>query len=231
MELKTFQFPFVYVFRGIEIGAKLGAGQGTDEVRVPELPPFPAEAIEVWGHEGKPARSLEYTDDEKEILHDLHLLSMKPMLYVVNIDEGGQMEGTVEENVPQIAISAKIEAELAELSAEDAKEYMKELDMDASGLDKLITESYKLLNLVTFLTSGEPETRAWTVKAGTKGPEAAGVIHTDFIKGYIKADVCKWEDFVKYNGWNGIKESGKMKLEGKEYIVQDGDTVYFHVAT
>ncbi len=108
---------------------------------------------------------------------------------------------------------------------------MKELGMETSGLDKLITESYKLLNLVTFLTSGEPETRAWTVKSGAKGPEAAGVIHTDFIKGYIKADVCNWQDFVQYNGWSGIKESGKLKLEGKEYVVRDGDVVYFHVAT
>lgn len=181
--------------------------------------------------EGKPARNLEYTDDEMEIVKDLHLLTMKPMLYVVNVDEGGHINEQVEEGVPQIEISAKIEAELADLSPEDRKEYMKELGMETSGLDKLITESYKLLNLVTFLTSGEPETRAWTVKEGTKGPEAAGVIHTDFIKGYIKADVCNWQDFVQYNGWSGIKESGKLKLEGKEYVVKDGDVVYFHVAT
>jgi len=181
--------------------------------------------------DGKPARTLEYTDDEMEILKELHLLTMKPMLYVINVDEGGHMEGNVEEGVPQIEISAKIEAELAELFDEDRVEYMKELGMETSGLDKLITESYKLLNLVTFLTSGEPETRAWTVKEGTKGPDAAGVIHTDFIKGYIKADVCNWQDFVQYNGWSGIKESGKLKLEGKEYVVKDGDVVYFHVAT
>ena len=153
------------------------------------------------------------------------------MLYVVNVEEGGHMDGIVEEGVPQIEISAKIEAELAELSDEDAKEYMKELGMETSGLDKLITESYKLLNLVTFLTSGEPETRAWTVKQNTTAPDAAGVIHTDFVKGFIKADVCKWEDFVEHNGWSGIKESGKLKLEGKEYTVKDGDVVYFHIST
>ena len=181
--------------------------------------------------DGKPARTLEYTDDEKVILKDLHLLTMKPMLYVVNVEEGGHMDGIVEEGVPQIEISAKIEAELAELSDEDAKEYMKELGMETSGLDKLITESYKLLNLVTFLTSGEPETRAWTVKQNTTAPDAAGVIHTDFVKGFIKADVCKWEDFVEHNGWSGIKESGKLKLEGKEYTVKDGDVVYFHIST
>jgi len=180
---------------------------------------------------GKPARTLEYTDDEKEIVRDLHLLSMKPMLYVINIEEGGHTDIQVEEGVPQIEISAKIEAELAELSDEDAKEYMKELDMDTSGLDKLITESYKLLNLVTFLTSGEPETRAWTVEENTKAPDAAGVIHTDFVKGFIKADVCKYEDFVECGGWNGVKEKGKIQLEGKEYIIKDGDTIYFHINT
>ena len=101
--------------------------------------------------------------------------------------------------------------------------------MTESGLDKLIRASYKLLNLVTFLTSGEPETRAWTVKAETKAPDAAGVIHTDFVKGFVKADVCNWQDFVAFGGWAHIKESGKLRLEGKEYVVQDGDTVYFHI--
>ncbi len=188
---------------------------------------------------GKPARLLEYTEDETKILRDLHLLSMKPMLYVVNVDESQKSKvkslksdgQTIDEHIGQIEVSAKLEAELAELSPEDAKEYMKELGMEQSGLDKLIVESYKLLDLVTFLTSGEPETRAWTVKNGTKAPDAAGVIHTDFIKGFIKADVCNWQDFVQFNGWSGIKESGKLRLEGKEYIVEDGDTVYFHVAT
>ncbi|MBU2542312.1 redox-regulated ATPase YchF [Patescibacteria group bacterium] len=181
---------------------------------------------------GKPARLLEYTEDEMKIVRDLHLLTMKPMLYVVNTDEAGSRKPeAVNDNEldNQIYVCAKLEAELADLSPEDAKEYMKELGMEQSGLDKLIIESYKLLDLVTFLTSGEPETRAWTVKRGTKGPQAAGVIHTDFIKGYIKADVCKWEDFVQFGGWSGIKESGKLRLEGKEYIVEDGDTVYFHI--
>ena len=101
--------------------------------------------------------------------------------------------------------------------------------MEQTGLDKLITASYKLLNLVTFLTSGEPETRAWTVKQGTKASDAAGVIHTDFVKGFIKADVCNWQDFVAFNGWARIKESGKLRLEGKDYVVRDGDVIYFHI--
>lgn len=181
---------------------------------------------------GKFASTLEYNEDEMIVIKDLHLLTMKPMLYVVNVDENqNQPVVQIDAKIPQIEISAKLEAELAELSPEEAKEYLKNLGMNETGLDKLIVAGYKLLNLVTFLTSGEPETRAWTVKAETKGPDAAGVIHTDFIKGYIKADVCNWQDFIQYNGWSGIKTSGKLRLEGKDYIVKDGDVVYFHVAT
>lgn len=184
--------------------------------------------------EGKPARSLEYTDDEMEILRDLHLLSMKPILYVVNTDEMQNDECkmmNIENGTTQIILCAKLEAELAELNDKEAQEYLKELGIKERGLDKLIKAGYELLDLVTFITSGEPETRAWTVKRGTKGPDAAGVIHTDFIKGYIKADVCKWEDFVEHGGWSGMKGSGKLRLEGKDYVVEDGDVVYFHVST
>ena len=179
------------------------------------------------------ANTLEYTEDELAVVKDLQLLTMKPMLYVLNVDEVQNSKFKVQridEMIPQIEISAKLEAELADLNPEEAKEYLKELGMNETGLDKLIVAGYKLLNLVTFLTSGEPETRAWTVRAGTKAPDAAGVIHTDFIKGFVKADVCNWQDFVEFNGWSGIKTSGKLRLEGKDYIVKDGDTVYFHIA-
>lgn len=180
---------------------------------------------------GKFASSLEYNEEEIEIIKDLHLLTMKPMLYVVNIDENqNQSVVQIDEKIPQIEISAKLEAELAELSPEEAKEYLKNLGMNETGLDKLIMAGYKLLNLVTFLTSGEPETRAWTVKVNTTAPNAAGVIHTDFIKGFVKADVCDWKDFVEFGGWSGIKTSGKLRLEGKDYIVKDGDVIYFHIA-
>jgi len=175
----------------------------------------------------------EYNEDELAIVKEMCLLTMKPLLYVVNVDEVQSpkvLKVLKVSDHAQIEISAKIEAELAELSVEEAKEYMKELGMEQSGLDKLIVASYKLLDLITFLTSGEPETRAWTIKRGTKAPDAAGVIHTDFVKGFVKADVCEWTDFVKYNGWAGIKESGKLRLEGKDYEVKDGDTVYFHIA-
>ena len=180
----------------------------------------------------KPARSLDFTEEEMEVVKDLHLLTMKPMLYVVNTDELQNAECRMQNSdseTGQIQICAKLEAEVAELGLDEAKAYLKELGIEQTGLDKLIVAGYKLLDLVTFLTSGEPETRAWTVKRGTKAPDAAGVIHTDFIKGFVKADVCNWEDFVKYNGWAGIKESGKLRLEGKDYVVQDGDTVYFHI--
>ena len=179
----------------------------------------------------KPARALDYGDDEREIVRDLHLLTMKPMMFVVNVDDGAtDIKTIVGEDVPHVYVSARLEAELADLSADEAKEYMKDLGIVQSGLDKIIKAGYQLLDLVTFLTSGEPETRAWTVKRGVKGPEAARVIHTDFIKGYIKAEVTNWQDFVACDGWAGVKEKGKMRLEGKDYVVADGDVVYFHIA-
>jgi GTP-binding protein YchF len=181
---------------------------------------------------GKRASGLSFTEDEMVVVKELHLITMKPMLYVVNIDDAQHADTyrpVVEEGVPHIYISAKTEAELGELSPEDAAEFMKELGMEESGLDTMIRAGYELLGLVTFFTCGEIETRAWTVEKNTKAPLAAGTIHTDFIKGFIKADVVNWKDFVAHGGWGGIKGTGKLRLEGKEYIVQDGDVVYFHV--
>jgi GTP-binding protein YchF len=187
----------------------------------------------VYGHlqNGGAVRELEYSDEEKEEMRELHLLTMKPMIYVVNMDETGHASVPAEfgAGAARVEICAKLEAELADLSPAEAKEYLKSLGLAETGLDKLIKISYQLLNLVTFLTSGEPETRAWTVRAGAKAPEAAGVIHTDFIKGFIKADVVNWQDFVKYGGWSKIKETGKLRLEGKDYVVRDGDVIYFHI--
>ncbi len=192
------------------------------------------ERIEKHLTDGKPARQLEYTEDENKILKELHLLTCKPMMYVINDDDSlsaSKKDIKFKENEVTVHICAKLEAELAELSEEDAKEYMKELGMEQSGLDKIILAGYRLLKLLTYFTSGEPETRAWTVKEGTAGPQAAAVIHTDFEKGYIKADVANWKDFVEFGGWVGVKEKGKMQLVGKDYIVKDGDVCYFHVAT
>jgi len=180
---------------------------------------------------GKPARELEYNEEEMEIMKELCLLTMKPLLYVVNIDENNSKGAALQMalNNSQIEISAKLEAELADLSKEEAYEYLKTAGITQTGLDKLIVESYKLLNLITYFTSGEPETRAWTVEKNTQAPQAAGVIHTDFVKGFVKAEVVNWQDFVTYDGWTGVKEKGKMRLEGKTYIVQDGDVCYFHI--
>lgn len=182
----------------------------------------------------KLARGLEYSEDDMVVMKELCLLTMKPMMYVINVDDNYGQQTTdnsmvIEEKTPHVYISAQTEAELADLSVEEGVEYMKSLGMDQSGLDKVILAGYKLLDLITFLTSGEPETRAWTVKRGTKAPDAAGVIHTDFIKGFIKADVVNWKDFVQAGGWSKIKETGKLQLVGKDYIVQDGDVVYFHI--
>ena len=184
--------------------------------------------LELWLKDGKPAREKTFDEEGLDMLKDLHLLTMKPMLYVVNVDEGNAGPTDLK-GAENIQISAKIEAELAALSDIEARQYLKELGMEQTGLDKLITASYRLLDLVTYFTSGEPETRAWTIKRHTKGPEAAGVIHTDFVKGYIKADVANWEDFVANGGWSGVREAGKIRLEGKEYEVLDGDVCYFHI--
>ncbi len=182
---------------------------------------------------GKATRELEFNEEEKLIVRDLHLLTMKPMMYVVNVEEtflGKKDFSKILGSAPYVEISAKIEAEIAELNSEDAKMFMDDLGMKETGLDRLIVAGYKLLNLITYFTSGEQETRAWTVTRGTLGPEAAGVIHTDFVKGYIKAEIASVTDFVELGGWSGVKEKGKMQLVGKDYEVKDGDVCYFHIA-
>lgn len=180
----------------------------------------------------KPARSVEVTDDEQSIVHQLQLLTRKPMMYVVNVDEPGKIASVPKmSDALQVEVCAKLEAELAELSLEEAKEYMKSLGMQESGLDKIIVAGYTLLNLLTYFTSGPEETRAWTVKKGTLAPDAAGVIHTDFVKGFVKADVTAWEAFVEHHGWSGVRPSGKLQLVGRDYVVKDGDVCYFHIAS
>ncbi|MDP3793199.1 MAG: redox-regulated ATPase YchF [Candidatus Uhrbacteria bacterium] len=183
-------------------------------------------------NQGKWARGV-LSEDERDTVRDLHLLTMKPVLYVYNVDEGIKDEGLRIKNEelpgPRVLISAKIESELAELSEEDARGMMKDLGMNESGLDQLIHASYKLLGLLTFLSSGEKETRAWTVIRGAKAPQAAGVIHSDFEKAFIRAEVIACENFVKYNGESGAKEHGALRIEGKEYEMQDGDVVHFRV--
>ncbi|HWQ99957.1 MAG TPA: redox-regulated ATPase YchF [Candidatus Methylomirabilis sp.] len=186
---------------------------------------------------GKALRDLEWTDDERKELKQLQLLTMKPMLYVVNVSEGQLADGSWKEVVAKVAVTStvrvvpvcvKMEAELASMSGDEKGEYLSALGQTASGLDRLITEAYDVLGLITFLTSGEMETRAWTVVIGTKAPQAAGVIHTDFEKTFIRAEVTNWLDFVQH-GEVGCRERGLTRIEGKDYVMRDGDVCHFRV--
>jgi len=183
---------------------------------------------------GKLVSSMELSKDELLDIRDLHFLTQKTILYVLNVDEQGLKDGVpgdlAKKFSPIIPICAKLESEIAELPEDEVKDYLRELGLEATGLDTLIKESFKILGLITFLTSGPDETRAWTIKEGTKAPQAAGVIHTDFEKGFIRVEVIDWKDYVKY-GEAGAKEKGLMRLEGKDYIMKDGDVCYFRSAT
>jgi len=185
------------------------------------------EKVKTHLENGQLLNTLELNDEEKKLIKQLNLLSIKPIIYLYNIDESdvGKDLGLPENS---ISICAKTEAELADLDEEEAKEYMKELGISSSGLDNLITASYKLLNLITFITTGPEETKAWTITEGTKAPQAAGVIHTDFEKGFIRAEVINWQELLDDGGWHEGKEAGHMRMEGKDYIMRDGDTVHFH---
>lgn len=179
-------------------------------------------------NEGKRALQLDLSEEEQDAIRELCLLTMKPMLYIANVDED-----KVNAELPEIdgqqpvPISAKIEADLAELDAEEAAIFMEELGLDESGLSRLIREAYKLLGLQSYFTSGETETRAWTIPIGAKAPQAAGVIHSDFERGFIKAETASYEDYVALGGEKGCRDAGKLRQEGKDYVVQDGDVMHF----
>jgi ribosome-binding ATPase len=184
--------------------------------------------LQEWMNEGHRARKMEMTDEERELVRDLHLLTMKPMLYVANVDESQVAEAFEPiDGVTPIPICAKVEADLADLAPEEAAEYLDELGLSEPGLNALIREAYQLLGLQSYFTAGELEVRAWTIPVGAKAPQAAGVIHSDFERGFIKAEVIAYEDFAALGGEKGAKEAGKMRLEGKEYVVRDGDVVHF----
>ena len=187
--------------------------------------------------QGRPARILELSDEEKEIIKDSFLLTMKPILYVTNVSENEISEDNEyvkkvreyakNENAKVIKLCVKIEEELSGLEDDDKKEMLEALGMDESGLDKVIKESYDLLGLMSFLTAGKPEVRAWTIKKGTKAPEAAGKIHSDIQRGFIRAEVVSYDDLIKLGSLNEAKEKGLVRSEGKDYIMQDGDVVLF----
>lgn len=182
------------------------------------------------------AKSIPLTDEERALIKDLNLLTMKPLVYVLNIGEE-QLKDIAQlkppaliATEPWVAISAKLESELAELPPEEARAYLKELGLERSGLEQLILTCYRLLNLITFLTTGPEETRAWTARRGTTAPRAAGQIHTDFAKGFIKAEVINWKALLEAGSEIKAKERGLVRIEGKEYQIQDGDSVYFHTS-
>jgi len=186
--------------------------------------------------EGHRARSAGLDDAEKAMIHDLHLITTKPVMYVANVSEDGfdsnpyldivrkkaQAEGAI-----VVPVSAEIEAEIALLDEEDLQEFLQELGLQESGLDQVIRAGYALLELLTFFTAGKRQVRAWTVKAGSTAPQAAGRIHTDFERGFIRAEVADFEDYVSLGGEQGAKEMGKLRLEGKNYIIREGDIVHF----
>ncbi|MBU4360626.1 redox-regulated ATPase YchF [Candidatus Parcubacteria bacterium] len=173
--------------------------------------------------QGQLASQANLNNEENKIIQDLHLLTLKPIIFVKNINN---QSSVISYQKNFIQINAKQESEYAELSDQE----LKELGVERTGLDKLIATSYNILNLITYLTTGPQETRAWTIKQGTKAPQAAGIIHTDFEKGFIRAEVCKYNDFISAGSELKAKEKGLVRLEGKEYIVQDGDVVYFRIA-
>ncbi len=191
--------------------------------------------------EGKPARLVERKPDEERAFHMLGLLTAVPVLYVCNVEEASAAGGNafsrkVEarakvEGAAVVVISAKIESEIAVLSRGERSEYLAAVGLDEAGLDRLIRAGYGLLDLVTFFTVGPKETRAWTVTRGAKAPQAAGVIHTDFERGFIRAETIAYEDYVACGGEAGARDAGKLRLEGKDYVVQDGDVMHFRFAT
>jgi ribosome-binding ATPase len=190
---------------------------------------------------GKPARLVERKPEEERLFDQLGLLTSKPMLYVCNVDEGSSATGNAysqqvearakQEGAGCVVISAQIEAEIAVLPADERTEYLADLGLKEPGLDRLIRAGYDLLNLVTFFTAGPKEARAWTITRGTRGPQAAGVIHTDFERGFIRAETIAYKDYVTLGGEAGARDAGKLRLEGKEYVVADGDVMHFRFAT
>ena len=195
---------------------------------------------------GKMANTVELTEDEQKVMREVSLLTNKPILYVLNVAEGQTPAPLLfkEGMIPPLAsggmgvvthvqmpISIKVESEIMEMSSEDQQMFLAELGLKQSGLDRLIAKCYQLLNLVTFLTTGEQETRAWTITRGTKAPQAAGVIHTDFEKGFIRAEAISYLDFVACGGEAGARDQGKLRVEGKDYRLQDGDVCHFRVST
>jgi GTP-binding protein YchF len=189
--------------------------------------------------DGKPARSVQLTDDERAVARNFFLLTMKPTIYAANVDEASIArpaenahvraveELAASESAECVVISAQIEAELVELSVEDRREYLQSHGVESSGVDRMIQSAYRLLGLMSFLTAGEKEVRAWTIPQGTRAPQAAGTIHTDIERGFIRAEIVGYEDLLRAGSYAAAREQGLLRLEGKEYVMQEGDVVHF----
>ena len=187
-------------------------------------------------NQGRPARSAELDDDEKALLRDLFLLTLKPLMYIANVKEDGfennpyldkVRERAASEGAEVVPVCAAIEEELAQLDDADRGAFLADMGLDEPGLNRVIRAGYKLLGLQTYFTAGEKEVRAWTVKRGSTAPQAAGVIHTDFERGFIRAETVAYDDYIKYVGESGARDAGRLRLEGKDYIVKEGDVLHF----
>ncbi len=186
--------------------------------------------------EGHPVRSMTLSEEDQENLYELHLLTIKPTMYIANVAEDGFEGNPFLDKVREIAVAegagvvpvcASIEAELSELDDEEKREFLEEMGLDEPGLNRVIRAGYQLLGLQTYFTAGEKEVRAWTYEKDSTAPQAAGKIHTDFERGFIRAEVTAYDDYIEHNGEQGAKEAGRLRLEGKEYIVKDGDVIHF----
>jgi GTP-binding protein YchF len=188
-------------------------------------------------NEGRPARALALTEEERRDIRELHLLTAKPVMYVANVDEAGLAHGNEhlealrqragEEGAIVVPVCAAIEAEIAQLDESERAEFLRDLGLDEPGLNRVIRGAYQLLGLSTYFTAGPKEVRAWTVRTGSTAPQAAGVIHTDFERGFIRAEVIAFDDYLRCRGEAGAREAGKLRLEGKEYVVREGDVMHF----
>ena len=192
--------------------------------------------IEIIFNQGKLAIDLDLNNDELALIRPLCLITIKPMMFLANVDENGFKENDIldqlmnfssKKNIPVVPVCAKIESDISDLNEDEKKIFLLEMGLNEPGLNRVIRSAYSLLGLQTYFTAGAKEVRAWTVKKGASAPEAAGVIHTDFEKGFIRAEVISYDDFSEYKGEQKAKELGKMRLEGKEYILQDGDIMHF----
>lgn len=209
---------------GVRKKSKSGDKDAAKEQRILEV-------VQSTLSEGKLASEAEIQDDDQAVFHAMQLLTSKPIVYIVNVSEemikSGKWTSPFTDGRIAIPISVQIEAELASFSKEEAVEFLQEFGLNESGLDQVIRTCYEKLNLITYFTSGEQETRAWTITKGTKAPRAAGKIHGDFERGFIRSETVSWDAFVECGGWPGAREAGKLRVEGKEYVMQDGDVCLF----